>query len=268
MRKYLYINDELVKSFIAQINKGWINESKQTKGSISEGRNENKLGYALNGQFATNIFLAKTKFDGTFTNEKINDFMESNSENVTNEIVLHDYAIDVIIDYFRKHNEITNNVINFNIGDIVRLNNKMTPIDIPYLKTVIEKTDIIKLLGKPSDSTAEVLNKLDSNIKNGDAYISLVNIFDYALPFKKCLIIDDCLISCEDQYYRDNPEVVAFKYGGKPVVLGYITNIIYNKPNDDNNAFSSLINMVNQVMFNFVNKNKLFIVNPIAIFYE
>lgn len=31
MRKYLYINDELVKSFIAQINKGWINECIKTK---------------------------------------------------------------------------------------------------------------------------------------------------------------------------------------------------------------------------------------------
>lgn len=267
MRKYLYINDELVKSFIAQINKGWINECVKTKTYNEIKKDELQIGSIVNGELSANVLFAKAKANGTVSASENNGLQSKNESSVTNEVVLHDYAIDIIIENLEQNKKIVKNITNFSIGDIVQLNNEMNTMDMAYLRKLFEESDFVKYIPQ-TPQTNSLINNADMSDLPQNQYISLIKTVECALPFKRSPIVENCIIACEDKYFRDNPEVVAFKYGGKPTVLGYVTNVIINKELVNNDLFIGLIDNVNKVMFKLINKDKLYIINPIAIFYN
>lgn len=267
MRKYLYINDELVKSFIAQINKGWINECIKTKTENEIKEDELKIESVVNGELSANVLFAKAKTHGTVSASENNGFQSKSESTITNEVVLHDYAIDIILENLTKNKKIIRNIINFSIGDIVELNNEMNTIDMSYLRKIFEESDFVKYIPQTPQSNS-LLNNADMSELLQKQYISLIKTVECILPFKRSPIVENCIIACEDKYFRDNPEVVAFKYGGKPVVLGYVTNVINNKEIVNTDLFIGLIDNVNKMMFKLINKDKLYIINPIAIFYN
>ena len=81
-------------------------------------------------------------------------------------------------------------------------------------------------------------------------------------------IMDDYLISLDDEYFRDKANVAAFKYGGKMTCLGHITNIINaDIVADASSAFSSFPSIINSVMLTFFNKKEIKVIHPIAIYY-
>ncbi len=85
------------------------------------------------------------------------------------------------------------------------------------------------------------------------------------------MCISNNMVVLNDKYMRDNIEMTSFKFGGTIKVLGYITNRIKNKDDEDKNggAISAIGNIVNQIMFSFFgDNNELNIVHPIAIYYE
>lgn len=63
----------------------------------------------------------------------------------------------------------------------------------------------------------------------------------------------------------------SFKYGGNISILGYLTNIVSSdteKKGFPNNEFAGCYSTLNQVMLNlYKNKDRIFIVHPIALFY-
>ena len=77
------------------------------------------------------------------------------------------------------------------------------------------------------------------------------------------------LVPLDDEFFRDNPDIVAFKYGGRISVFGYVTNIVTatDKPNQ-NNDFAQLYTTVNQIMISmFKGQDKVYVVHPVALFY-
>ncbi|MCI5948242.1 MAG: hypothetical protein MRZ22_04835, partial [Oscillospiraceae bacterium] len=72
-----------------------------------------------------------------------------------------------------------------------------------------------------------------------------------------------------NENFRDNPDIVAFKYGGNISIFGYVTNIITadEEPNK-NNDFAAVYDSVNQVMISmFKEQNKIYVVHPVALYY-
>ena len=69
-------------------------------------------------------------------------------------------------------------------------------------------------------------------------------------------------------YFRDKTKVVAYKYGGKMTMLGYMTNIVKNDVIcDDSNVFRTFPTLINTFMLGFFNKNEIKIIHPVAIYY-
>lgn len=77
------------------------------------------------------------------------------------------------------------------------------------------------------------------------------------------------LVPLDDEFFRDNPDIVAFKYGGKISVFGYVTNIVSasDKPTQ-NNDFAQLYSTVNKIMISmFKGQDKVYVVHPVVLFY-
>ena len=82
---------------------------------------------------------------------------------------------------------------------------------------------------------------------------------------------DNFFIATSDEFFRDKPEMIGFKYGGEISFVGYITNKVTNDNNEVPNkvALSSIKNIANSVILNVLGNGKdIYIVHPIAIYYE
>ena len=89
------------------------------------------------------------------------------------------------------------------------------------------------------------------------------------VPYNKFGIMNDYLIVLDDEYFRDRTKVVAYKYGGKMTMLGYMTNIVKNDTVCDNdNVFRNFPIIINTFMLGFFNKNEIKIIHPVAIYYQ
>ena len=88
------------------------------------------------------------------------------------------------------------------------------------------------------------------------------------VPYNKFGIMGDYLIVLDDEYFRDKTKVVAYKYGGKMTMLGYLTNIVNNDITQDNsNIFRTFPAMINTFLLGFFNKTEIKIIHPVAIYY-
>jgi hypothetical protein len=87
-------------------------------------------------------------------------------------------------------------------------------------------------------------------------------------PYNRFLMTECFLIPLSDINFRDDPNIIAFKYGGKISIMGYVTNIIDNgKEATKNNKIASLYEMINKAMLGLFNdKQKVYIVHPIALY--
>ena len=100
----------------------------------------------------------------------------------------------------------------------------------------------------------------------------VINALKSLLPYEKIIMSDDFFIATSDEFFRDKPEMIGFKYGGEISFVGYITNkVTYDNdkkvPNDI--PLSSIKNLVNNAILNVLGKGKdIYIVHPIAIYYE
>lgn len=276
MRQFLYYNQDSINSLLAQVNEGLLLKDKSSNSS-------DKISEILNGE----IFSQ--------TRENINLDFEIEKEIIKNlqEKILHDYAFDKLYDYFEKKSYIKKE--NYGIGDYISIKASPTFLDFSYLQGLFEKDGILELhyeqekkelskqlgdlkknipKGKSMPETIKVqIKKLEEEMKNNSPSNQethkMISAIRMAVPYNRFMIINNLLVPLTDKYFRDDPEIVAFKYGGEMSLFGCITNSIQDTEEIvDCNSFSSLFNVINKMMLNLVIDQKtMFIVHPITMFY-
>ena len=89
------------------------------------------------------------------------------------------------------------------------------------------------------------------------------------LPYNRFVMTTNMLVPLDDENFRDNPDIVAFKYGGNISIFGYVTNIVSSDETPvRNNDFAPLYDTINQIMINmFKEQKKIYVVHPVALFY-
>lgn len=96
-----------------------------------------------------------------------------------------------------------------------------------------------------------------------------IEVIQKTLPYKRFLMTENLLVPLDDDCFRDDPNIIAFKYGGKVSVLGYVTNVVKSEETPArNNSFASMYDTVNQIMISmFEGQDTIYIIHPIALFY-
>lgn len=89
------------------------------------------------------------------------------------------------------------------------------------------------------------------------------------LPYNRFVMTTNMLVPLDDENFRDNPDMVAFKYGGNISIFGYVTNIVSSDVTPvRNNDFAPLYDAINQIMISmFKKQKKIYVVHPVALFY-
>ncbi len=290
MRRFIYYDKDGIESYLAQITSGIsFSSSTETTNSNEIEHQESKeknihsdIGAKLAGIGAEiQEDISKGETNKTSTNQLVKSLEEK---------VLSDYAFDKVFDFFSKNKMLKTS--DFKIGDVVNLEENVTFFDFDYFEKLFSENGISSFsikqskdelkkirdsLSGPQKQNIEVKNKIkemENMIKQQESErkstLEILNMAKVTLPYVRFVMTKECLIVLNDDCFRDNPNNIAFKYGGNIQIVGYVTNIIEGESRTENqiNAFSEMYKMVNQVMMSLYNGTKhVYVIHPLAMYY-
>lgn len=290
MRRFIYYDKDGIESYLAQITGGIsISSSKEiTTGEEKSKITENKEN--INSDIGAKLAGIGAEIQEDITTGETNGQAASRLVKSLEEKVISDYAFDKVYNYFVNENIIKTD--NFNIGDVINLNENVTFFDFDYFEklfsdkgaytfSIRQQKNEIKVFKESLTSQQKQdiqvklkLKELDEQIKSAEeerkTLLETIDVAKNTLPYTRFIMTKDCLIVLNDNNFRDNPQNVAFKYGGKIDVIGYVTNII-SEDNDliaAKNNFAEIYKFVNQVLLKLYNdKTKIYVIHPLAMYY-
>lgn len=289
MRRFLYLNNDSVYSYISQINDGLPTKVTNTNSLLEEKGKETKAN--IDGELDVDLKLLG-KGLGADLSADIGDVVSNSTTNQQANSIekkIYDEAFDKLEKHLKDNSLIkTDELI---IGDFLQVKDEMFIVDLEYYKNIFSNNTVLEFVKnsemeekfKESSQNIESTGngnkaeyekeKLKKEIKKQvdleyEGVRKIINAIFNIVPYNKFGIMGDYLIVLDDEYFRDKTKVVAYKYGGKMTMLGYLTNIVNNDVTQDNsNIFRTFPAMINTFMLGFFNKTEIKIIHPVAIYY-
>jgi len=298
VRHFLYVDNELVNSIIAQQGKGLVS-SFTTEKERGVGKTKKRTGVFKTTVGAEADVIKLARAEASIDIGATIEGMSSNTE-VTKRIfakTLHDAAYDLAYKAIKavKITEIDESI---SIGKYVELKRNYDFIDFEYLEQLFTPNGIVELIKKSDDKTIrknagsyinnnlnreqrranskEISNRVNEitnqRLNQYDDIHEVLLAIGKAIPYGRMLVTNDgFLIPLEERHFRINPASFGFMYGGEIVCVGMITNVIAaSSENDVVNVFSSLqTTLYNSIMQLIPTcNNKFYVISPMAIYYE
>ncbi len=288
MKRFLYLNSDTLSSYMSQIDDGLIKNKIETLKNDSERLNSTKA--LIEGQASADLKILGKGIEADVDSSLESNRQKKSSDSYSNsmEKIIFDEAVEKFEKYL-SDNHCLEDIDS--IGNFIKIEKEMFIVDLEYYKNIFSNDSVLNFIktstvneryitkeseivktGNGNKATydkdklykeikKEVDKEYDEVSKNIEAVLNIV-------PYNKFGIMDDYLISLDDEYFRDKTKVAAFKYGGKMTLLGHLTNIVNNDVNsDESNIFSTFPSIINTFMLTFFNKKQIKIVHPIAIYY-
>lgn len=290
MRRFIYYDKDGIESYLAQITSGISFSSSTETTNSNEIEHQESKEKNIHSDIRAKLAgigaeiqedISKGETNKTSTNQLVKSLEEK---------VLSDYAFDKVFDFFSKNKMLKTS--DFKIGDVVNLEENATFFDFDYFEKLFSENGISSFsikqskdelkkirdsLSGPQKQNIEVKNKIkemENMIKQQESErkstLEILNMAKVTLPYVRFVMTKECLIVLNDDCFRDNPNNIAFKYGGNIQIVGYVTNIIDGESRTENqiNAFSEMYKMVNQVMMSLYNGTKhVYVIHPLAMYY-
>lgn len=289
-KDYIYLDDDLLNSHLAQFEKGLLTKEATEYGTESSDSINGSASatVGVNGIFGIGAKLQNEFTDGDSTMES--EFTKNMVENV-----LHDYAVDLLIEDCSINNLIQN-LNSSSEGDFLSFNSDFRIYDFEYLKHITESKTIKPILEKDAppvkpgpqaskQAKAEYLIQKElytQNTKNAENGFKMINDFS---TMADALFCDSVLIKleggiaiCKRSKLRLNKAQISFENESKRKIkiFGVVSAIknkvdpqgtsIHFNPNDLDKVSSMLFEIM-LTNFNMLYKNDK-IIKPIAIYFE
>lgn len=299
MKYFLYLDYDIVNSIVAQNEKGIISQITTENGVVDEKQNNKKLDSKIDGTASTSLLKlaeaeASLDLGGEIQTEKRN-------QRTTKEIIaksMHDALFDIAYKAIKPITlEYGQNKTNS--GAYIEMTRVFDFVDFEYLNAMFSKNGVIEYIKKVGrenihQSMTESINNnlnreqkrkgadeikkkqaeiIKENEKQYDDIHDIITVIENIIPYNKMLVANDgYVIPVEDKYFRVNPQSLGFMYGGEIHVVGMVTNIISSgkESKDANNVFATIQFSVNEALRHILptQENNLYVVSPIAIYYE
>lgn len=290
MRRFIYYDKNGIESYVAQITSGLTVTSTSENQTETQNETENGKEKTTHSNVGAKIVGIGAEISEDISNKNNENILTAQLVKSIEEKILSDYAFEKVYDYFQKNNLIKNE--NFEIGNIVSLNECVTFFDFDYFEKLFSENGVYSFttgqlkenlkkfkesmigLEKQNISKKNEIKEMESLIKKQEqerkSTLEIINMAKSTLPYTRFVMTNDCLVVLNDNNFRDNPNDVAFKYGGDIEIVGYVTNTINSNVNTNNpvNAFSDIYKFVNQVLLTlYSSKKEVYVIHPLAMFY-
>ena len=299
MKQFIYLDNDIINSIIAQKDNGLIKDIKTENSSIFDQKEENVIDADIDGKVEGGLLKIAKAEAKLSLGAKLGK--EKDVTNTTREILektMHDATFDIAYDYIKaKKIEIGNN-LNDDCGEYVELKRVFDFVDLDYVEGLFSKNGLIDYLKKSTSDeirktatimtnnlnreqkrtstnqiNVEIKKAIDEKNKEFDNISNIINAFRKMIPYNRMLISNDgYLIPLDEKYFRVNPSSIGFMYGGDITCVGMITNIIGKdtNPNDDKNIFATLQFSINEALRSILptNEENICVIHPIAVYYN
>lgn len=293
MKRFLYYNQDSINSFLAQIENGLLVSENNTAEKTDSLSNTTGIKSDVTGDLSAKVLGIGAALKGNLHADDSDTEVATTLIRNVQEKALHDYAFEKIYDYVINENMVNND--NPKIGDIVLVTETPTFLDFNYFQLLFSENGAVKFSNDQSKKELDAkLAELKASVPKGTQIpvliknqieeikakannaeperkdlLKIIEVFRNTLPYDRFVMTSNMLIPLDDENFRDNPNIIAFKYGGEMSIMGYVTNVISNEEKQTpNNNFAPLYDTINKVMLSiFNNQDKVYIVHPIALFY-
>ena len=293
MKRFLYYNQDSVNSFLAQIENGLLLSENNTAEKTDSLSNTTGIKSDVTGDLSAKVLGIGAALKGNLHADDSDTEVATTLIRNVQEKALHDYAFEKIYNHVVQENLVNND--NPQIGDLVLITETPTFLDFNYFQLLFSENGAVKfsndlskkeLNAKLDDLKAKVpkgtqmpvliktqIDEIKAKVNNAEPerkeLLKTIEVFRNTLPYDRFVMTSNMLIPLDDENFRDNPNIIAFKYGGEMSIMGYVTNVISNEEKQTpNNNFAPLYDTINKVMLSiFNNQDKVYIVHPIALFY-
>lgn len=293
MKRFLYYNQDSVNSFLAQIEQGLLVKDSSGEEDTESFSDTTSIQSDLTGDLSAKVFGIGAALKGNLHGDDSGTEVTTNLIRSVQEKVLHDYAFERVYNHVVENGLINNT--DPQIGDIVLVTETPTFLDFNYFQQLFGENGAVKMVNeqnkKSLDKTIEEIKgsvpkgaqmpplikqqieavkaKVNGAEPERKDMVKTIEAMRNTLPYNRFVMTTNMLIPLDDDNFRDNPNIVAFKYGGNMSILGYVTNIVTTGDTPArNNDFAPLYDAVNQIMLQiFKNQDKIYIVHPVALFY-
>lgn len=298
MKQFIYLDHDVVNSIIAQAEHGIVlsilNEDSSSNSTASEENTQASSNAKVSGSILS-LFKAEVGFGISRNRDERRTFGSASKDVVTKS--LHDAAFDIAMSHI-KPKIIMNDDSECDYGTFIEIDRTFDYIDLEYIEMLFSKEGLISYMKKldkkkieenVSESTSSLnreqfrknRNKIQKAIKDCvvatnaqyDEICDIIKVFRKLVPYSRMLLSHDgFLMPLDDNYFRIDPCNLGFKYGGQMKCVGYITNLIGedSNPNDETNIFASLQYSVNECLRGMLptDQKNIYVVHPIALYYD
>lgn len=277
MKHYIYIDKEILNSYISQIYGGILERGKAEKESLKKETQEattpeEKIRATIKGGIPA-ITDVKVETEYNPKEKLVRGEDISNTSREVIEKIYHDNLLDNLIEYINNNEEVIDNINNIQYGKYVKLSLPFNFVNHSYLKS-ISNNEFKKSFEKIINATSQGNAQTAKDAKFAMELIgNFTTFFDSCFPAKQLIITDNIIIPLDGQFLREKPEMIDFKYGGNILIIGKVTKDCSKDINAFglyNREFGESIEKVKQAMYNlFLPKYKeSFIITPIALYFE
>lgn len=277
MKHYIYIDKEIVNSYISQIYGGILDKEKTEKANTIEKENkidtpEERIKATVKGGLPGIISGdIETEYD---TKEKETKSLTDTS--ISKEVIekiYHDNLLDNLIEYITKEEKIIQEINEIEYGSYIALDIPFNFVNHDYLNSISNKP-FKDAFGKIMNVTS---NSNDATVKQAKSTMELISnfttFFESCFPAKQLIITDNLIIPINDIYLREDPNMIDLKYGGNIKVIGKVTKDCGKDENFGglyNNEFGKAVQEVKDAMYKLFlpNYKRSFIITPIALYFE
>ena len=289
MKQFLYLDNDIVNSIIAQAEKGIIVQqtSERNVGEENTSQEKGELETGLKGGASfLKILSASAHINASYATDiqKTGHFAKREMEEKT----LHDAAFDIAMSYIDPllkpiDDELTE-------GDYTKLKCEFDYVDFDYLEGLFNKNGFIDLIKKQQAESirnaaapnaarqakgdgykkSQIEDAVRANDKQYDDVLSLITALRGLIPYKRMLYSEQGgLIPLDDQFFRIDYTNLGFKYGGEMTCVGMVTNTISADDSSKSNVFGSLQVKANQGLRGLLSftSGPLYVIHPIAVYY-
>ncbi len=298
MKRFIYLDTNELNSYIAQIYNGLTTSREKQKEENKEKGSEVNTEFGIKTNMSgglKGLFSLQGDVE-TGTNARLSDLKVQTIKDIETKVI-HDEAFDKFMNYIIKNNLIVKE--RYKIGDFINHKSTFEVFDLNFFSDWFVKGGFVDFLKSNNEkelreSMQKEIDRLshtqEKNVKKSPQVIEtlikkqikefskqydnieeIINALKSLLPYEKIIMSDNFFIATSDEFFRDKPEMIGFKYGGEISFVGYITNKVTNDNNEVPNkvALSSIKNIANSVILNVLGNGKdIYIVHPIAIYYE
>lgn len=296
MNHIVYLNTDILNSYLSQINDGLVNKNfSETQDIIKNSKEETNSPGNKNTDVKFSLpklismgFSEDSDFEKT-TN--ILSQLESGRELI--EKILHDNALE----QFKKSILETNLLSDINhcsIGNYTEISGSFLVRDFEYIINLYSDEyieflcdDAVKpleneLKNSPGNTNKKIIENKIKNIKlqTKKAQNNTRRIFNIAkniLPFSKFIICDNCIIPLESKYLRESATHIRFMYSQNINIIGKYTSTLNDAINREKNApnigFNKMFVAMDETFEAFYSKTlglneSMKIILPIALYFE